>query len=226
MAWKNTQYRGPDIMTKLMRTTNIPWQQKSIRNEYLISNAQHRERFKPSSVRWTSLFETMETDEEKPAFGEVPAGKIFFGDLGERELRNLHSQSSSKKSGALEAPNSKYVSMTSSMGDTNCGEGANRSIIFRFDIWRSDVWKGKHEISRDPQLVAWLAENIYSKPLAMQAQILQNQTPPDWDRGMEFEWLALGGTKIYHVEESEDGRVWANSVPTKTDIDFWWEALE
>jgi len=44
----------------------------------------------------------METDEEKPAFGECRPVNIFLGP-GERELRNLHKPEFKQKSGALEA---------------------------------------------------------------------------------------------------------------------------
>lgn len=50
MPGKNRDYRGPDIMIKLMRATSHPWQQKSMRNGYLISNAQHRERYKSDNL--------------------------------------------------------------------------------------------------------------------------------------------------------------------------------
>ncbi|GAB6176750.1 hypothetical protein JCM16814_16410 [Desulfobaculum senezii] len=212
MPWKNVAYRGPDIMINLMRATNVPWQQRSIRNGRLISNAQYRERYRPSDLTWLMLFAPLEADTK-------------FGHLGERELRNLHSQSSRRTSGAIETPYSKYVSMTSSSADTGWGEGFNPTIIFKFDIWRSDVWKGKHDLSRDPALVLWLVANIMTKPLQQRIAILSEQTPPDWDRGVEFEWLALGGTKIYNVQESTDGQTWTPSVASNPNADFWWETL-
>lgn len=45
-----------------------------------------------------------------------------------------------------------------------------------------------------------------TNPLQQRIAILSEQTPPDWDRGGEFEWLALGGTKIYNIQESTDGQ--------------------
>lgn len=205
MAWKNSQYHGPDIMIRLMRATNIPWQQTSMRNGYLISNAQYRE-------RRGHVFAPLEADTE-------------FGHLSERELRNLHSQSSRRTRGAFNAPHSKYVSLTNSSADTSWGEGRNPTIIFRFDIWRSDVWKGNHDLTRDPALHMWLMANILAKPPAVRTAILSTQTPADWDRGMEFEWLALGGTKIYNVEESSDGTHWNPAASASRGLDFWWEAL-
>ena len=212
MAWKNSMYRGPDVMIELMRATNVPWQQKSIRNGYLISNAQYRERFKPSDNNWLALYAPLEA-----------AAK--FGHLSERDLRNLHSQSSRKTSGAIETPHSKYVSMTSSRADTGWGEGSNPTIVFKFNIWRSDVWKGKHDLARDPLLQLWLAANILTRPPVQRDAILSEQTPADWDRGVEFEWLALGGTKIYNVKESRNNQTWTASVATNNQIDFWWESL-
>lgn len=203
-------------MISLMRSTNLPWQQTSMRNHLLISNAQYRERFQPSHSKgnFLLLFSPVEADTK-------------FGHLSERELRNIHSQSSRKTFQPYEAPNSKYVSMTSSNADTSWGEGSNPTIVFKFNIWRSDVWKGKHDLARgDIFLRAWMFANLYSKPPAMRWQIMSEQTPPDWDRGAEFEWLALGGTKIYNVQESLDGKSWKDSTPTNASVDFWWESLE
>lgn len=216
MPWKNIQYHGQDVLIKLMRTTNMPWQIKSIRNGYLISNAQYRERYQPAMLSNNSskLFAPLDTD----------TSPIFSG-CTERELRNLHSQCSRKSSNPIQTPYSKYVSMTSSMQDTSWGEGAITSIIFKFDIWRSDVWKGKHELTRDPMLLQWLISSLLSLPVTQRLAILSEQTPPDWDRGTEFEWLALGGTKIYRVLESTDGTNWQEPPPTGTGIDFWWESL-
>jgi hypothetical protein len=195
-----------------MRATNIPWQQNSMRNGYLISNGQYRERFKPSGTDWRRLFDPLTADTR-------------FGGLGERELRNLHSRASRQTTGAFEAPNSKYVSMTSSNADTSWGEGSNITIVFKFDIWRSDVWKGKHNWTRDPDLNFWRAAHIDNQPPAQQTAMLLEQTPPDWDRGAEFEWLALGGTKIHNVRESVNGKTWKRSESTGTDVVFWWESL-
>ncbi len=218
MPWKNSAYKGPDIMVTLMRATNVPWQQRSIRNGYLISNAQYKEQFKPSDRSWLSLYAPVEADTRR--FITRP---ISTGDY-ERTLRNLHSDSSSKVGHPYEAPNSKYVSMTSSAADTSWGQGTNPTLIFRFEIWRSDVWKGKHDLTRDPFLYLWLAANILTRPSHQQAELLSSQTPPDWDKGAEFEWLALGGTRVYNVHESSDGARWTASVG-KADIDFWWEAV-
>ncbi len=212
MPGKNTQYRGPEIMIQLLRTTNIPWQVRSMRNGYLISNAQYRERYRPADADWRMLYAPVEAD-------------VRFSHVGERGLRNLHSQSSRKTSGAYEAPHSKYVSMTSSMTETGWGEGLNPSFTFRFNIWRSDVWKGSHDLTRDPALYLWLVANLFSLPLQERWKTMIEQTPADWDRGSEFEWLALGGTKIYNVQETTDGVHWADSQPTAQDIDFWWEAI-
>lgn len=215
MAWNNTAYHGPDIMIKLMRATDIPWQQESMRNGYLISNGQYKSDIKEQHGM-LHPFKQLDSNIVRP-----------FSDLSERELRNLHSSSSSKTSNSeLQTPNSKYISMTSSVADTSWGQGSNPSIVFRFDIWRSDIWKGKHDIPRNQELLLWLNLNISNKPPEQQKAIISEQTPPDWDKGMEFEWLALGGTKIYNVEETLDKKTWTKSTATNSDIVFWWESIK
>jgi len=209
MAWKNKTYRGPDIMIELMRATNVPWQRRSMCNGYLISNGMYKERFKGGKTPLESMSTPLTADTE-------------YGHKSERELRNLHSGSSSR---TADTPDSKYVSMTSSKADTSWGQGSNPTYIYKFDIWRSDVWKGKHDLSRDPALQLWLTANILCLPPVQRDSVLSEQTPSDWDRGAEFEWLALGGTKIYNVKQSPDGVAWTPVVPTTANIDFWWESL-
>lgn len=210
MAWKNTSYRGPDIMIQLMRATNIPWQISSIENGYLISNFDQRERLAQPLI-------------EKEGIFSIPHTK--FSNVDEREMRNLHSQCSRKSSSPVETPNSKYVSMTSSRNDIGWGEGSNQTWVYLFDIWRSDVWKGKHEISRDKNLESWYKSNLEQLPSDKVVLVMAEQTPPDWDRGLEFEWLALGGTKIYNVKKSLDGKKWTSVDAPKEEIMFWWDAL-
>ncbi|HET7230771.1 MAG TPA: hypothetical protein VFJ16_12255 [Longimicrobium sp.] len=221
MAWKNKSYHGPDIMIKLMRATNVPWQCRSMRNGWLVSNGQYREQYQPSTNRqqWLLLHQPLKADTR--AFITQPRD---IGDY-ERELRNLHSQSSSAITNPVEAPHSKYVSMTSSAADANWGMGMNPTVVFRFDIWRSDVWKGQHDLSRDPLLGAWLTATLLQMPEQARNEVLATIIPPDWDRGAEFEWLALGGTRIYNVEESNDGVHWVPSVAGTPDTDVWYEAI-
>lgn len=222
MPMRNRTYRGPEVMIKLMRASNYPWQIKSMRNGLLISNAQYTERYRPAGVGNNAFLNLhAPVKAETKGFITVPTQIADY----DRELRNLHSKSSRENHNEYESPNSIYVSMTSSKADTSWGEGANPTIVFRFDIWRSDVWKGNHEIQRDPELQSWLADARSRIPKDQVLEFLCSQTPADWDRGAEFEWLALGGTKVYNVEESRDGVAWAPSVATRADIDFWWEAL-
>lgn len=221
MAWKNPSYHGPDIMIKLMRATNVPWQIRSMRNGWLVSNAQYREQFKPAedNGQWLRLHTLLKADTRQ--FIKTPRDISDY----ERELRNLHSQSSTAITNPIEAPHSKYVSMTSSAADTSWGQGMNPTVVFRFDIWRSDVWKGTHDLSRNPQLEAWLTATLQQMPPQASQEILATRTPPDWDRGAEFEWLALGGTRIYNVNESNNAVNFAPSVPGNPEADSWWEAI-
>lgn len=222
MPGRNSSYNGPEIMVRLMRTTDIPWQQRSIRNGVLISHAQYRERYQPAG-RGTTAFEDLHAP-VKAETRQFLTQPTYIADY-DRELRNLHSQNSGENHQGYESPNSIYVSMTSSMADTSWGLNTTPPVIFRFNIWRSDVWKGKHDLKRDPLLQAWLSYHILKLPQDKVGEFLDSQTPDDWDRGAEFEWLAEGGTKIYDVEESNDGTNWHASVPTNNDVDFWWEAL-
>lgn len=221
MAWKNKSYHGPDIMIKLMRATNVPWQIRSMRNGWLVSNGQYREQYQSSerAGNWLHLHTPLKADTRR--FITQPRQ---IGDY-ERELRNLHSQSSTAITVPVEAPHSKYVSMTSSAADTSWGQGMNPTIVFRFDIWRSDVWKGTHDLSRNLPLAAWLTATLLQMPEQARNEVLATTTPPDWDRGAEFEWLALGGTRIYNVQESRDGAHWTPSVPGTPDADTWWESI-
>jgi hypothetical protein len=232
MPGRNTMYRGPEIQIELMRATNKTWQQKSMRNGYLISNAQQRERFEQSIKDANKINGSPASDKSAFFVPTLLFGPLDVSDnskfkhLSEAELRSLHSQSSIKQSNDnLDTPNSKYCSMTSSTADTSWGEGSNPSIIFKFNVWRSDVWKGNHDLNRDPRLQRWLQVTLATVPLDQRLEILRTQTPPDWDRGAEFEWVALGGTRIYNVRESRDGQAWVPSQPTNNNIDFWWEAL-
>ncbi len=221
MAWKNTSYRGPDIMISLMRGTNLHWQVNSMRNGVLISKYQYREKYPGDRVS------TLKKLFEQPQRGirmdpRVPG--TFF-ELSDREQRNLHSERSDPThDDTTDAPASKYCSLTSRFADTNWGQGAPPTIRFRFDIWRSDVWKGRHDLTRDPALFAQVMLRILVMPEAQRRQVLAEETPPDWDRGLEFEWLALGGTKIYNVHEWNNG-AWVPSRATNPGWDFWWETL-
>ncbi|MEP6790370.1 MAG: hypothetical protein ABI907_03300 [Ramlibacter sp.] len=220
MAWKNRDYRGPDIMIWLMRTTNIPWQMRSMRNGMLISKAQYNEKYPGNKVAaLRQLFEpTVRGVAQDP---RVPGTAYQMSD---RALRNLHSGTSDPVNReGIRNTYSNYVSMTSSWADTNWGQGPP-SRKFRFQIWRSDCWKGSHDLTRDPALLITLVAQVLSMPPAQRAQYARDRTPADWDRGAEFEWIALGGTRIYNVHEYQHG-AWVASVPTNPDIDFWWDAL-
>jgi hypothetical protein len=223
MPGRNTTYRGPEIMVKLMRATNLPWQLKSMRRGILISKAQYRERYQSAAHSSMPIVILL----GQPFTADSQTFKLdgVRVDNDERTLRNIHSATSDRMSSdQIESPYSKYCSMTSALGDTSWGQGSQPSTIFRFDIWRSDVWKGKHEIERDPELQRWLADAKSRIPTDKLLEFLLSQTAPDWDRGAEFEWLALGGTRIYNIETSPDGLAW-QTLGTPDPVDFWWEAL-
>ena len=192
-----------------------------MRNGVLISKYQYREKYPGNRVaELRTLFEQpkrgIRTDPRRP-------GTAY--ELSDRDQRNLHSGTSDPvNDGTTTAPPSKYCSLTSSFALTDWGQGMAPTVRFRFDIWRSDVWKGKHELHRDPAILNQVMIPILLMPEAQRQQVLAEQTPPDWDRGVEFEWLALGGTKIYNVHEWQVDR-WVPSAALNPGWDFWWEAL-
>jgi len=164
---RNPMYRGPEIMVKMYRGTDYSWEKRAMETGRLMSKGLRDFRGK-APLEMAS--HTMDTNTGK------------FGVLSPRELRNLHSIASmhtSDTEGDV-TPTSNYVSLTDD--PSRVTEWGSR--IYRFDMWRSDLWKGG----------------------------------VDWDRGgLEAEWLAEGGTRIYNVEVSIDkGRSW-QTVPQQLD---------
>jgi len=76
------------------------------------------------------------------------------------------------------------------------------------------------KISRDPQLGGVACRKYLQQTVSDASANPPEPDSPDWDRGMEFEWLALGGTKIYHVEESEDAGFGLTLFPLRPTSTF------
>lgn len=206
---RNPNYRGPEIMIRLYRGTDYPWECRAIRAGRLKSKAMRNE-LDRERIGLGTTYEDPTRELEGhgiPTYLLLSRYQGRFSGITEREARNLHSCSSGRCSiPGEETPNSRYVSLT--INGTEAARWAN-AHLFRFDIWRSDVWKGNYQtpgqITIDPVLAILMGLSYVER------------TPPDWDRGSEYEWLAEGGTRIYNVEESANrGQTW-NAVPQEDD---------
>ncbi|ACK70170.1 hypothetical protein PCC7424_1735 [Gloeothece citriformis PCC 7424] len=137
---RNVLYRGPEIMIKLYRGSDYTWEMRAMQTGRLISKGLRE--FK-GKAPLEMVAHTMDTHS-----GE-------FAPLDPRELRNRHAKSSSKSTGEKpHTPTSNYVSLTDD--PERAIEWA--TIIYRFDIWRSDVWKGGVDYDRGGPEREWLAE--------------------------------------------------------------------
>jgi hypothetical protein len=86
----------------------------------------------------------------------MDTNKGAFGVMAPSALRNLHSTASSHTSdnGVDVTPTSNYVSLSHDVARAAEWGG----YVFRFDIWRSDLWQGGVDWDRGGVEAEWLAE--------------------------------------------------------------------
>lgn len=140
LAGRNVLYRGPEIMVKMYRGSDYPWELRAMQTGRIMTKGLREFKLK---APLEMARHTMDTNS-----GE-------FALLAPRELRNRHAISSSRGTGGnTHTPASNYASLVAD--PARATEWATR--IFRFDVWRSDLWQGGVDYDRGGPEGEWLIE--------------------------------------------------------------------
>ncbi|KNY25338.1 hypothetical protein [Pseudobacteroides cellulosolvens] len=140
MAGRNVLYRGPEIMVKMYRGSDYPWELRAMQTGRIMSKG----------LREFKLKAPLEM-----AKHTMDANSGEFAPLPPREIRNRHAISSSHGTGGeTHTPASNYASLVND--PARAIEWGTR--IFRFDVWRSDLWQGGVDYDRGGPEGEWLIE--------------------------------------------------------------------
>ena len=140
LAGRNVLYRGPEIMVKMYRGSDYPWELRAMQTGRIMTKG----------LREFNLIAPLEM-----ARHTMDTNSGEFAPLAPRELRNRHAISSSRGTGGdTHTPASNYASLVADPARST--EWATR--LFRFDAWRSDLWQGGVDYDRGGPEGEWLIE--------------------------------------------------------------------